>query len=100
MKKASAGAIFVSRLLGSNTIRGAGSPWVEKARTEKELLVYGTMQIPQMQEVLKNFEKKYPFIKADQYRAGGENLAQRIVTEVRAGRHVADVYQISGPEMF
>ena len=100
MKKSIAVAIFLSTVIGSNSIRGAESLWVEKAKAEKELLVYGTMPIPDMQEMFRNFEKRYPFIKANQYRSGADKLAQRIATEVKAGRHLADVYLIAGAEMF
>ena len=82
------------------TVQAQESPWLAGAKKEGELLVYGTMNIPQMGKMLEEFQKKYPFIQARQYRAGGEKLAQRIVTEVRAGQHLADVYQISGAETF
>ncbi len=79
---------------------GAQSQLIEKAKREKEVMLYGTMNIPQMQIIIKSFEKKYPFLKVNHYRAGGEKLAQKIATELRAGSHLADVYQISGAEMF
>lgn len=84
----------------SSTSWAAQSPWIEKAKTEGELMLYGTMQIVHMQTVIKNFEEKYPFIKVSYYRAGGDKLAQKIAAEVRAGVHLADVYQISGAESF
>lgn len=50
------------------------------------------MQIGDMDPILEKFRLKYPFLKIEYFRAGGEKLAQRIYTEVRAGRHLADVY--------
>jgi iron(III) transport system substrate-binding protein len=94
-------ALFLLLIVGSVvTVQAQESPWIEGAKKERELLVYGTMNIPQMGKMLEEFQKKYPFIQARQYRAGGEKLAQRIVTEVRAGQHLADVYQVSGAETF
>ena len=94
--------IFVAFLIvvSNPLVAGAQSPWVEKAKAEKEVKLYGTMNIPQMQTVIKSFEKKYPFIKVRNYSDGGKKLAQKIATEIRAGRYFADVYQISGAEMF
>lgn len=98
MKNASVifGALLV--ILLSSVPGGAQSRWVEKAKPEGELKVYGTTQIPQMHVVIQSFEKKYPFIKVKYYRAGGEKLAHKMVTEVRAGRHLVDVIHISGAE--
>lgn len=100
MKIPRIGILVLLVLIGFAPVQSAESPWIKGAKKEGELLVYGTMNIPQMGEVLKQFQKKYPFIQARQYRAGGEKLAQRIVTEVRAGQHLADIYQISGAETF
>ena len=77
---------------------GAQSPWVEKAKAEGKMMLYGTTQIAQMHIVIKHFEKKYPFLKVEYYRAGGEKLAHKIATEIRAGRHFADAIHISGAE--
>ncbi|MFQ5682968.1 MAG: ABC transporter substrate-binding protein [Candidatus Binatia bacterium] len=74
------------------------SRWVENAKGEGEVMLYGTTNIPQMQGIIKRFEKKYPFLKVKYYRAGGEKLAQRIVAEARAGRQLADAHQLSGAE--
>ncbi len=77
----------------------AESPWIEKSKKEGKVLLYSTMQIPQMRVLMKSFEKKYPFLKVTQYRSNSDKLVQKILTETNAGRHLADVYQIRGTRM-
>lgn len=89
---------FLFLILNTSNILGAESPSIDKAKVEGELMLYGTTQIAQMHIMIKHFEKKYPFLKVKYYRAGGEKIAQRIVAEARAGRHLADVHQVSGAE--
>jgi len=64
------------------------------------VLLYGTMQISQMRVVIDAFEKKYPFLKVKHYRTNSDKLVQKVFTEVRAGHHLADVYQIRGTRLF
>ncbi|HSQ12324.1 MAG TPA: extracellular solute-binding protein, partial [Candidatus Deferrimicrobium sp.] len=73
---------------------------VEGAKAEKELLTYATTQAPVMNRLVQGFNKKYPFIKVEYYRAGAEKIAQRFDTEAAAGRHVVDVVNLSGSEMY
>ena len=58
---------------------------VEGAKTEKELLTYATTQAPVMNRLVQGFNKKYPFVKVEYYRAGAEKIAQRFDTEAAAG---------------
>ena len=73
---------------------------VEGAKAEKELLTYATTQAPVMNRLVQGFNKKYPFVKVEYYRAGAEKIAQRFDTEAAAGRHVVDVVNLSGSEMY
>ena len=98
MKKTGLGLFVFLVVVSIPLLGGAQSQLIEKARAEGELMLYGTTQIVQMQIMIKHFEKKYPFLKVKYYRAGGEKIAQRIVAEARAGRHLADVHQVSGAE--
>ncbi|MFQ5849247.1 MAG: ABC transporter substrate-binding protein [Candidatus Binatia bacterium] len=100
MKRASVVLFVFLIVLVTPVLAGAESPWIEKAKAEGELMLYGTTQISQMQGVIKSFGKKYPFVKVHYYRAGADKLAQKIVTEIRVGRHLADVYQIRGDYRF
>ncbi len=73
---------------------------VSKARDEKKVVVYNTTTVPDMQKIVEGFRKKYPFLEVESFRSTGERLIEKIVTEVRAGRHLADVYIISGLQMW
>ena len=42
--------------------------------------------------VAAGFEKKYPFIKVDIFRAGGEQIVNRAIAEAGAGQNHADVF--------
>ncbi|MBI4527451.1 MAG: extracellular solute-binding protein [Deltaproteobacteria bacterium] len=66
---------------------------LEEAKKEGELQWYGSMPIPQAQRLLKSFERKYPFIKTRDYRAGGDAVTQKAITEHKAGVHRFDIIQ-------
>lgn len=71
-----------------------------KAREEKKVVVYNTTTVPDMQRMIEAFRKKYPFLEVESFRSAGERLFQKIVTESRAGRYLADLYIISGLQMW
>lgn len=73
---------------------------VAKARAEKRVVVYNTTTVPDMQRIIEGFRKTYPFLEVDSFRTTGERLIQKILTEIRAGRYLADVYIISGLQMW
>ena len=50
--------------------------------------------------IIEGFKKKYPFLEVESFRSTGERLIQKILTETRAGRYLADVYIISGLQMW
>jgi iron(III) transport system substrate-binding protein len=52
------------------------------------------MQPEDTDRLIKQFRERYPFIEAKYFRAGSAPLTARIMTETRAGQHLADV--ISG----
>ncbi|HKA34277.1 MAG TPA: extracellular solute-binding protein [Candidatus Binatia bacterium] len=70
--------------------------WTAKAREEKSLVVYHTTNVPDTQKILDGFRKRAPYLAVEPFRATGEKLIQKIATEVKAGRNLADVYIISG----
>ena len=70
--------------------------WTAKAREEKSLVLYHTTNVPDTQKILDGFRRRAPYLAVEPFRATGEKLIQRITTEVMAGRHLADVYIISG----
>lgn len=67
---------------------------IEGAKKEGKVVYYGSTSSTEANEMLRGFQRKYPFIKTDMYRAGSDTLMEKILIESRAGRHVADVYNL------
>ncbi|TAJ79898.1 extracellular solute-binding protein [bacterium] len=61
------------------------------ARKEKKITIYSSISLEDITILAKAFEKKYPWIQVNSYRAGKIRLGQRIVTEARAGKSQFDV---------
>lgn len=63
------------------------------ARKEGTLLVYtiGTQSDP----MLKRYQDKYPYVRLEVFRAPTTELTRRILEEYKAGRHIADVFDMS-----
>ena len=64
---------------------------IEGAKKEGKVVWYGSLSLEDVKRLADAFEKKYPFIKVEPFRASGEKLANKILTETRAGRHLYDV---------
>jgi len=71
---------------------------VSKAQEEKKFVLYHSTGIEDTQQILNLFRKRYPFLQLENHRLSSQKLFQRIVSEVRAGRNLADAYIISGAE--
>ena len=69
---------------------------VAKAREEKKLVLYHSTGIDDTQQIIDRFRKRYPFLQVENHRLSSVKLIQRIITELRAGRDLADAYLISG----
>jgi iron(III) transport system substrate-binding protein len=68
----------------------------QKAVTEGgSLNFYGTLAPNQASKILPAFEKRFPKIKVNQVDATSDALAARAITEARAGKTIADVFQAS-----
>ena len=70
--------------------------WLANAQIEKKLVLYHSPNVPDTQNILTGFRKKYPFIEVETYRASGEKLLQKITMEARAGKNLSDAYLLSG----
>jgi iron(III) transport system substrate-binding protein len=77
------------------SLSAADKSIVEAAKREGRVVYYTTMNVDHSVPMVKNFEARYPFLKVDLYRAGGPQLLNKIFTEQRAGRHLADVILIT-----
>ena len=88
-------AAFAGVILMAGGVASA-QDWTVKAREEKSLVLYHTTNVPDTQKILDGFRQRAPYLAVEPFRATGEKLIQRITTEIKAGRHLADVYIISG----
>lgn len=73
---------------------------IEGAKKEGSVVLYSFTAIDQLRPLLEEFQKKYPFIKTDQYRANATGVFNKFTTEVRAGQTRADVIDISAGETY
>jgi len=72
--------------------------WVERARKEGAVTLYTSMQLVDSRPVTEAFEKKYG-IKVSLWRASGEKVAERVITESRGGRFDVDVIETDGSQV-
>ncbi len=66
---------------------------LEGAVKEGKLVVYTSMTVDQAQKLNNAFSVKYPFIQIGMFRAVGERLLTKIMTEAQTGRFEFDVVQ-------
>jgi iron(III) transport system substrate-binding protein len=71
---------------------------VSAARREGVVSLYTSMQTPDSLPLAQAFEKKYG-VKVSLWRASGEKVVQRALTEARGGRFEADVMETDGAQM-
>lgn len=70
------------------------------AKKEGELVFYTSLSLTDYPKIMPYFEKAYPFIKTNTYRATPSGVFTRVDTEARAGRHAVDVVGSSPVEMW
>jgi iron(III) transport system substrate-binding protein len=66
---------------------------IEGAKKEGALVLYTSMTVDQAQKLNDAFRFKYPFLQVHMFRAVGERLLTKIMTETQAGRFDFDVVQ-------
>ncbi|TRZ70112.1 MAG: extracellular solute-binding protein [Rhodocyclaceae bacterium] len=71
---------------------------IEGARKEGSVSIYTSLNPKDSMPIVEAFEKKYN-IKVSMWRASGEKMTQRALTEARAGRFTPDVLESDGIEM-
>jgi iron(III) transport system substrate-binding protein len=100
LRSASLTASFL--LLGAAALLGQERPdtrIVQGAEKEGRLVWWTTTNLDLSQKILERFEKKYPAVKTELYRAGRGPLLNKILAEALAARHAWDVLSGSG-EMY
>ncbi len=68
---------------------------IEATKKEGKLVWYTSTSVTESKPLLDDFEKLYPFLRGEIFRASGEKTLNRIMTEGRAGRWDFDVVTIS-----
>lgn len=64
---------------------------IEGAKKEGGVVVYSSENVTLLQKYEVAFAKRYPFLKAEYWRAGGDRVGTRVMTESRVGKLQADV---------
>lgn len=77
----------------SNLQAGDQDAILEGAKKEGVLVVYTSMSVDQAQRILDAFKTRYPFLKTTMFRAVGERLLTKIMTEAQAGKYDFDAVQ-------
>jgi iron(III) transport system substrate-binding protein len=67
------------------------------AKREGKLVWYTTLAAEQNKSIAAAFEKKYPGVSVDTFRTGSSALTQRLLTEAKARRHLADAIETTPP---
>jgi iron(III) transport system substrate-binding protein len=71
---------------------------LERAKQEGSVTLYTSMQLVDSRPLTEAFEKKYG-IKVALWRASGEKVAQRVLSEAHGSRHDVDVVETDGAQM-
>ena len=82
-------SLFLTSIVLNAAIARAQSVDVAAAKKEGRVVVYGTVVPQAMEELHKNFEKKYD-VKVDYWRGSSTAVAERAQSEWRAGRTALD----------
>ena len=69
----------------------------EGAKREGKLVWYTTLAAEQNKRIADAFEKKYAGVNVETFRTGSSALAQRLLTEAKARRHIADAVETTPP---
>jgi iron(III) transport system substrate-binding protein len=70
---------------------------LEGAKREGKLVWYTTLATDQNKQISGAFERKYPGVSIETFRTGSSALAQRLLTEAKARRHIADAIETTPP---
>jgi iron(III) transport system substrate-binding protein len=70
---------------------------LDGAKREGKVVWYTTLAAEQNKQIAGAFETKYPGVKVETFRTGSSALAQRLLTEAKARRHIADAIETTLP---
>ena len=69
----------------------ASADWYEAAKNEKQLVWYTSLNVEDAEKLSAPFAKKYPGVEVTVNRQSANSVLQKVLTERRAGKDVADV---------
>ena len=69
---------------------------IENAKKEGEVILYTAVNMRDAQELIAGFNKSYPGIRVAISSLGGPGVLNKVLTEYRAGAHLADVVALNG----
>lgn len=92
-RRLAAMAIIVLALCFAIRALASDQATIEAARKEGSVVIYNSMTPSQMQLLENAFKAKYPFLEVKVFRAVGERLLTKIMTEAQAGRNDFDILQ-------
>jgi ABC-type Fe3+ transport system substrate-binding protein len=95
----STGIFFFSQAFFSPLQAQSNSQLIEAAKQEGAVSYYTTMTLSQSKQVVDKFQKKYPFIKPELLRSGGDAILNRILNEARGGLNAWDVVSTRGDQV-
>ena len=73
----------------------------EAARAEGgEVMIYTSITIDDLEEILAEFNEAYTFTIPTYYRASGDDVIQKSMTEAKTGQHFADVFETESFEVY
>jgi len=78
--------------LSAQTVSTNRAKLVEDAKKDGKVVVYAAYSATDANVIKAAFEKKYPFMNFEYFRAGKDKLLARYLTEVKAGQFLPDVY--------
>jgi iron(III) transport system substrate-binding protein len=91
-------AFFLTLPFSSEAQDGHTQKLIDGAKQENALVWYMSASAEDVKAIFSAFNKRYPFIKTDSFRAGSAALFNRILNEARAGKVFFDVVAIRGLE--
>jgi len=83
--------LLVSALLVSHASAQSEEELIRGAKKEAKAMFWSSMRIDDSKMLTAGFEAKYPFVKVEIFRAGGEQIVNRAIAEQAAGNTTYDV---------
>lgn len=70
------------------------------ANKEGAVTLYSSFNVDEFNQIYPIFQKRYPQVKVDHIRGNGEQLVQRMLTEIKGGKVLVDVLETNSFDVF